>query len=45
MVRFALKLIGALFLHQFGRVWLSEALVKAPDVIFCALFENDGPRA
>ena len=28
-----------------GTVLVSEALVKAPDVIFYALFENEGPRA
>ena len=33
------------FFHEMGTVLVSEALVKAPDVIFCALFENDGPRA
>ena len=38
-------LIGTLFLHQFGTVWVSEAFVKGPDVVFCALFENEGPGA
>ena len=31
--------------HEMGTVLFSEALGKAPDVIFCALFENKGPRA
>ena len=28
-----------------GAVLVSEAVVKAPDVIFYALFENERPRA
>ena len=35
---------GRRFFYEVGTVLLSEALVKAPDVIFCTLFENEGPR-
>ena len=35
---------SSLFFHEMGTVLVSEALVKALDVIFCALFENEGPR-
>ena len=33
------------FLHQVGTDWVSEVLDKTLDVVFHALFENEGPRA
>ena len=30
---------------KLGTLWVSEALVKAPGVVLCALFENEGPGA
>ena len=31
--------------HEIGTVLVSEAVAKALDVIFCSLFENEGPGA